>query len=144
MNVTLSRVQKSKKRLSPVSDLERNRANVVAFYDMMFNKNEPRQAVERYAGDDYIQHNPHVASGTAGLIDYFEKMARDYPAKSVTFKRVIAEGDFVVLHCHQVWPGAKDYAGIDIFRLDPQGRVVEHWDVLQEMPAMRANANGMF
>ncbi len=84
--------------------LERNKRNVTAFYDLMFNQSKPAEAIEQYAGDAYIQHNPAVA--------------KEYPGKHVEFKHVIAEGNYVVLHCHQ---------GIDIFRLTEDGRIVEHW-----------------
>ena len=127
-----------------MTDLQTMKRDVIAFYEMMFNDGLPREAIERYAGDDYIQHNPHVASGHQGFIDYFERMAAEYPGKRVDVKRTFAEGRHVILHCHQIWPGGLEYAGIDIFRLDDAGKIVEHWDVLQELPKTSAHDNGMF
>ena len=132
-----------------MSRTDANKRNAQAFYDLMFNECRPREAVERYVGDEYVQHNPHVGDGKEAFIEYFERMASEYPGKRTEFKRVLADGNFVVLHCHQLWPAtetsaAEEYAGIDIFRFDEEGKIVEHWDVLQTLPTESKNDNGMF
>lgn len=127
-----------------MQNLKANKANAQAFYNLMFNECKPREAMEHYAGDEYIQHNPHVADGKEAFIEYFERMAAEYPNKKVYFKRTIADDNLVVLHCHQVWPNSDDYAGIDIFRFDDNGKIVEHWDVLQVIGEASKNDNGLF
>ncbi len=126
------------------TELDANRRTVMAFYDLMFNQCRPREAIEQFTGATYIQHNPQVGDGKEAFIAYFEKMALEYPGKKVEFVRSVAEGNLVVLHCRQIWPGLPDYAGIDIFRLDGDGKVIEHWDVLQTVPEVMAHDNGMF
>lgn len=102
--------------------ISQNKKNAVAFYDLMFNKCRPKEAIDIYAGNEYIQHNPHVGDGKEAFIDYFNHMAEQYPGKKVEFKKVIREDNYVVLHCYQQWPGDEDYAGIDIFGLTIKGK----------------------
>ncbi len=105
---------------------------------------KPEEAIEKYVGDIYIQHNPRLGNGKAAFIEYFKRMAIDYPGKKVNIKKAIAEDNFVVLHCHQHSPGDKDYTGIHIFRFNENGKIGEHWDVLQVIPDNPANENTMF
>jgi predicted SnoaL-like aldol condensation-catalyzing enzyme len=128
------------------NSLNRNKKNVLAFYDLMFNHCELAKAVELYVGSTYIQHNPLVSNGKEAFIEYFDRMSREYSGKCVHFKRAIAEGNYVVVHSHQEWPDPNDrnWASIDIFRLDSNGKIVEHWDVLQIVPSKSANENTMF
>lgn len=122
---------------------EQNKQNAISFYQTAY-EGTPRTAVEMYVGDQYIQHNPAVSNGTDGFIAYFERMAKEYPDKSIKFVRAVAEGDLVALHTHQVWPGNDQYVTMDFFRFDEKGKIVEHWDSIQQIPQENANGNTMY
>jgi predicted SnoaL-like aldol condensation-catalyzing enzyme len=124
-------------------DLQANKQNAIDFYRTAYMGN-PSEAVNNYVGAEYIQHNPMVGNGKQAFIDYFEEMARDYPDKSIEFVRAVAEGDLVALHTHQTWPGDEEYVTMDFFRFDENGKIVEHWDALQVIPAETKNGNPMY
>ncbi|WP_299060986.1 nuclear transport factor 2 family protein [uncultured Polaribacter sp.] len=124
-------------------NLENNKKNAIAFYKMAYNGN-PEKAVALYVGDKYIQHNPLVADGKQAFIDYFTKMHKEYKDKSIRFVRTIAEDDLVALHTHQIWPGNDQYVTMDFFRFTDDGKIVEHWDSIQQVPNTSANNNTMY
>ncbi|MDK9740093.1 nuclear transport factor 2 family protein [Vibrio sp. D404a] len=123
--------------------LQTNKQNAINFYEMAY-RGKPREAVDLYVGDEYIQHNPLVGDGPQPFIDYFERMQLEYPDKDITFVRAVAEGNLVALHTHQTWPDNVEYVTMDFFRFDDNGKIVEHWDALQEIPEGTANGNTMY
>lgn len=124
-------------------DLQANKQNAIAFYRTAYLGN-PIKAVESYVGTEYIQHNPLVGNGKQAFIDYFDEMAKDYPDKEIAFIRAVAEGDLVALHTHQTWPGNDEYVTMDFFRFDENGKIVEHWDSIQNIPSETKNGNSMY
>ena len=123
--------------------LKINTRNAIAFYRKAY-LGQPREAVDLFVGNEYIQHNPLVGNGKEAFIAYFERMHREYPEKSIDFVRTAADGYFVSLHTHQVWPGDEEYVTMDFFRFDAEGKIVEHWDVIQKIPEETANGNTMY
>ena len=124
--------------------LDANRETVLAYYDLSFNQGQPELACELYQGDHYIQHNPHAADGADAFIGFVNWFRSEHPELHMEFVRTIAEGDLVMTHSHQtLFPGDRGTAVMDIFRLE-DGKIVEHWDVVQPVPAEAANDNTMF
>lgn len=126
-----------------VSMMESNKKIVVEFFEAALNQKNAELATS-YLGDKYVQHNPMAMDGAEGLQGFIGFMKTSFPDARIDIKRVFADGDHVILHSHAVMvPGTAGAAVIDIFRLE-NGKIVEHWDVMQDVPAEAANSNGMF
>jgi predicted SnoaL-like aldol condensation-catalyzing enzyme len=126
-----------------------NTAMVLAFLDTAFNKHEVEQAFKLYVGPYYRQHNPHVADGVEGAIMALRRLTHElYPDLRQEVKRTVAQGDLVAVHSRYTHSAA-DRAGssgeavVDLFRLE-HGKIVEHWDVVEDVPGESANDNSMF
>ena len=127
-----------------MADLSENKRVVRSFYEESFNDGDPEGAVERYQGDRYIQHNPQAANGPEAFIGFVKWIRGQFPELHVDIKRIIAEDDLVVTHSHlRQSPEDRGTAVVDIFRVE-NGKIVEHWDVLQPIPEQAANDNTMF
>ncbi len=126
-----------------MSDLEENKRVVVDYYQTAF-AGDPEKAVADHFGDRYVQHNPEAADGAEAFIGFVHWLRGEYPQLHLDIKRVIAEDDMVMTHSHLILvPGQPGRALADLFRLE-NGKVVEHWDVIQDVPTSSANANSMF
>lgn len=122
-----------------------NKENALAFYEMVFNQHKLQEASDKYIGKEYLQHNPGVADGKQAFIDAFAPFLKEHPKSKATVKRVIAEGDLVALHVHsQLNDEDRGEAVVDIFRFDKDGKIVEHWDVIQVVPEKTESGRGMF
>lgn len=121
-----------------------NKEIVVSFFRMMFQDRDIDEAVRQYVSPSYVQHNPYMRDGVGPMVDFFPAYFGQHPQAIVEIKRVIAEGDLVMIH--NLWrdsPEDRGQAVVDIFRVE-NGKIVEHWDVSQEIPENPANQNGMF
>jgi predicted SnoaL-like aldol condensation-catalyzing enzyme len=122
---------------------EANKKAVVEFYEKGLNQKD-FEAASKYFGPRYTQHNPNAADGPEGFKAFLQFLREKFPASRSEIKRVLADGDYVILHVHAVRePGTRGNAIIDIFKLE-NGKIVEHWDVVQPIPEKAANSNGMF
>ena len=123
---------------------EQNKQTVVRYLDTALNAKRPADAVAACVGSRYVQHNPQAPDGPEAFIAFVDGFTRRFPEARIDIKRVVAEGDLVVTHSLLVTgPTDRGTAAVDIFRLE-DGRIVEHWDVLQPVPETAANDNTMF
>ena len=123
---------------------DNNKKIVTSFYKLAFTDHKAVEAANRYIGDKYIQHNPRVPDGKQAFIDFFVPFFKQHPDQRGEIKQVIAEGDLVALHVHAKTDKAdRGRAIVDIFRVE-NGKIVEHWDVIQDIPEKSANQNTMF
>jgi predicted SnoaL-like aldol condensation-catalyzing enzyme len=126
-----------------LADTEANKKTVLEFYEAGLNKKD-FEAASKYFGPKYIQHNPGAPDGIEGFKGFLNFLREKFPNSHSEIKKVFAEGDFVILHVHAVRePGTRGRAIVDIFRLE-NGRIVEHWDVAQDIPEKMPHNNGMF
>lgn len=124
-------------------DLEANKRVAVEFYEAAINEKDFDKAAS-YLGSRYIQHNPSAPDGAEGLRSFIDFLKANHPNQRGDIKRVVAEDDLVVLHVHSTRDdGTPGRAIVDIYRIE-DGKVVEHWDVIQDIPEEAANSNGMF
>lgn len=124
---------------------EQNKKNALEFYEMAFNQHKLDEAVAKYVGSEYLQHNPTVADGGKAFIDAFKPFLKENPKSHATVKRVLADGDLVALHVHsQLNEQDRGEAVVDIFRFDNNGKIVEHWDVIQAVPEKTVSGRSMF
>ncbi|HTG11373.1 MAG TPA: nuclear transport factor 2 family protein [Candidatus Eisenbacteria bacterium] len=122
---------------------EANKKTVVEFYEAAINRKD-FEAASKFFGPRYVQHNPNAPDGIEGFKAFLGFLREKFPQSRSEIKRVWAEGDYVILHVHAVrTPGARGSAIVDVFKLE-NGKIVEHWDVIQEIPEKAANNNGMF
>lgn len=112
--------------------------------DLIFNQRKPEEAVEKYIGANYRQHNPNAVDGPQGVIAYASAYIKANPLLHMDFKRIIAEGDLVAIHSHfKPNPSDRGESIVDIFRVE-NGKLVEHWDIVQPVPRNAVNRNTMF
>jgi len=132
------------KEIEMTSTAESNKAAVRDFYDLAFNQRQPAEAAARHVGSVYRQHNPGAADGAEAFAEFVTGFTQAFPSLRVDFKRFVAEGDLVAVHSRFVRePDDRGLAVMDVFRLE-HGKIVEHWDSIQEVPAEAANSNTMF